>query len=85
MSAPRSCCTHRAVGLRRQAPVLIDNPSDVRQVQHVVTTLQAVRDGLGSWRGGADGHSLSARASYTDGEYEAVRRRYNRAAKVGKL
>lgn len=49
----------------------------VQQVQHVVSTLQAVSDGVGSWTGGAGGHSLSAVAVYREGEYSAVRQKYN--------
>jgi hypothetical protein len=50
----------------------------VLQVQHVVSTLQAVSDGFGSWEGGAGGRSLSAVAAYREGEYAAVRKKYNR-------
>ena len=51
----------------------------VQQVQHVVSTLQAVSDGVGSWEGGAGGRSLSAIAVYREGEYAAVREKYNQA------
>jgi len=50
----------------------------VRQVQHVISTLQAVREGVGSWEGGAGGRSLSANAVYEDnGDYKAIRQKYN--------
>jgi isopenicillin N synthase-like dioxygenase len=49
----------------------------VQQVQHVVSTLQAVREGVGSWAGGAGGRSLSASAVYEAGAYDAVREKYN--------
>ena len=50
----------------------------VRQVQHVISTLQAVREGVGSWEGGAGGRSLSANAVYEDNcDYEAIRQKYN--------
>ena len=59
----------------------------VSQVQHVVSSLQAVYDGTGSWDANAppQGRSLSASRVYKPGEYEELRKQYSAKVESAKL
>ena len=59
----------------------------VSQVQHVVSSLQAVYDGTGSWDANAppQGRSLSASREYKPGEYEELRKQYSAKVESAKL